>query len=164
MLKAKARALISSINNRDFLVVMLWSAVIAFVVSEIFWLKYTDVPRLASQHDIYTYYDAPAPGLLDLVVLAIASFVVTFLVSDIKALTYGFVATIFISFSVAVLYVFLFIWYIQGWGVYFSSGPFDWEVPLFFAILNVFRIVFPSILATCLLGALVGFLFRGMRF
>lgn len=163
MFEAKAHALISLVKRRDFLTVVLWSAVLAFIVIKIFWLKYLETPRLISRHDIYTYYDAPTPQLLDIILVAIASFLVTFLVSEVKALVYGFVATLFLSFVVAVVYVFLYIWYVQGWGVYFSMGSYDWEVPFFFAVLNVFRIMFPGIVTPCLVAALIGFFVRGSK-
>jgi hypothetical protein len=162
MFEGKAHALVSSIKRRDVLTVISWSAVIAFIVVKIFWLKYMEIPRLTLYHVIYTFYEAPAPQLLDIVLLGIASFLVTFLVSNVKTLIYGFVAAFFSAFVVAVVYVFLYIWYFQGWGVYFSLGSYDWEVPLFFAVLNVFRIMFPSLVATCLVGALIGFFVRGL--
>lgn len=162
-MQARAKKFAGEISRKkkDILVVMGWTALIAFITIEVFWLRYLEVPRLALYNVIFTKYEAPAPQLVDVLILFVASLVVPFFVSTVKDLVYGFIASLFLSFFIGVAYVFWYIWYFQGWGAFFSTGPFDWEIPLFFAILNVFRIMFPTVLATCLVGAVIGFLVRG---
>jgi len=144
------------------LIVALWTATMAFIVVRTFWFKYATTVRLSNYNVLYARYDAPAPQLLDVLVLIAASLVITFLISTPKDLVYGYVTSLLLSFFIGVVYVFLYIWYVQGYGVLFSTGPFDWEVPLFFSILNVFRIMFPVVAATCLIGATIGFFVRSL--
>ncbi len=159
--RAKKFAREISRKKKDILIVMGWTALMAFITIEVFWLKYQEVPRLTRYNIIFAQYEAPAPQLVDVLILLVASLVFPFFISTVKDLVYGFIASLFLSFSIGVAYVFLYIWYIQEWGALFATGPFDWEIPLFFAILNVFRIMFPTVLATCLIGAMIGFFVRG---
>lgn len=162
-MQARAKKLATAISRKKkvLLIVMGWTALVAFIVIEIFWLKYLEIPRLTLHKIIFTRYEAPAPQLVDVLILFVASLVVPFFMSTVSDLVYGFIASLFLSFSISVAYVFLYIWYIQDWGVLFSTGPFDWEIPLYFAILNVFRIMFPTVLATCLVGAVIGSVVKG---
>lgn len=159
--RAKKFARAISRRKKFLLIVMGWTALVAFIVIKIFWLKYLEVPRLTLYKVIYTLYEAPAPQLEDVLILLVASLVVPLFMSTVNDLLYGFIASLFLSFSIAVAYVFVYIWYIQEWGALFSTGPFDWEIPFFFAVLNVLRIMFPTVLATCLVGAVIGFSVRG---
>ena len=148
-------------KKKSLLLVMGLTALVALILIKIFWVGYLEVPRLTNYNIIYTRYEAPAPQLVDVLILVVASLVFPFFISTVKDLVYGFIASLFLSFSIGVAYVFWYIWYFQGWGALFSTGPYDWEVPLFFAILNVFRIMFPTVLATCLIGVVIGFFVRG---
>lgn len=149
-------------GNRTVLIVTLWTAVIAFIIIEVFWLKYETTARLKTYDIIYTRYDAPGLQMLDVLVLVVASLMISLLAYNPEDLIYGYLASIFLSFCIGVLYVFLYIWFVQGHGAYFSLNPFDWEVPLYFALLNVFRIMFPTVVATCLIGAAIGIFVRGV--
>jgi len=148
-------------KKNDLLIVMGWTALIALIVIKIFWLTYLEVPRLTLYRIMFTRYEAPAPQLVDVLILLVASLVVPFFISTVNDLFYGFIASLFLSFLISVAYVFVYIWFIQDWGALFSTGPFDWEIPFFFAVLNVFRIMFPTVLATCLVGTVFGFFVRG---
>lgn len=147
-------------KGRIFLVVMLWSAIIAFIVIKVFWVEYTTNPRFYIYKDLFARYDAPAPQLLDLLILMVASVGLSFLMSTPKDLIYGFIASLFLSFFTGVVYVFLYIWYILDFGVLFSGWLYDWEIALFLAVLNIFRIMFPSVVTTCVVGAVIGFFVR----
>lgn len=151
------------IRKKDLIAFLLLTAALSLIVIKIFWLTYTEVYRLLHYREIFALYQAPAPQWIDILLLLIASFLIASLFSTAKTLVYGFILSFFFSFLVAVVYVFLFIWYTLGWGEIFSLGPYDWEVPLFFSILNVFRIMFPIVIAPCLVGALIAFLVRGLN-
>jgi len=149
-------------GNRTVLVVTLWTAIIAFTIIEVFLLKYETTVRLKRYDIIYAKYDAPGLHVLDALVLVVASLMISLLVYNPIDLVYSYLASIFLSFCIGVLAVFLYIWFVQGYGAYFSQNPFDWEIPLHFAILNVFRMMFPSVVATCLIGVAIGVLVRGV--
>lgn len=149
-------------GNRTVLVITLWTAVIAFTIIEVFWLKYETTARLAAYDIVYTRYDAPALQAWDVLILIVASLMITLLAYTPRDLVYGYLGSLFLSFCIGVVYVFLYIWFVQGHGAYFSINPFDWELPLFYAIINVFRIMFPSVIATCLIGLAIGVLLRGL--
>jgi len=149
-------------GNRTVLVVTLWTAVIAFIIIEVFWLKYETTARLKTYDIIYTLYDAPGLQVLDVLVLVVASLMISLLAYNPVDLVYGYLASIFLSFCIGVLYVFLYIWFVQGHGAYFSVNPFDWEIPFYFAMLNVFRMMVPGVVATCLIGVAIGVLVRGV--
>lgn len=149
-------------GNRTILVVTLWTAVMAFIIVEVFWLKYETTVRLKRYDIIYARYDAPGLQALDALVLVVASLMISLLAYNPMSLVYGYLASIFLSFCIGVVYVFLYIWFVQGHGAYFSANLFDWEIPLYFAMVNVFRIMFPSVIATCLIGVAIGVLVRGV--
>lgn len=148
-------------GNRTALLVTLWTAVVAFTVIEVFWLKYETTERLTAYDIVYARYDAPALQAWDALVLVVASLMIALLAYTPRALIYGYLGSLFLSFCIGVVYVFLYIWFVQGHGAFFSINPFDWEIPLFFAILNVFRIMFPSVIATNLIGVAIGVFVRG---
>jgi hypothetical protein len=150
------------IKREIILVVTLWTAIMAFITIKIFWLKYTTTERLTAYNVIYTLYDAPAPELLDIIIIAAASLMIAFLISTPENLVYGFLASFFLALFVGVAYVFLFIWFIQGYGTIFSIDLYSWEVPFFYATLNVFRIMFPAVVATSLIGVFTGFLVKSL--
>lgn len=149
-------------GNRTVLVVTLWTVIIALVIIEVFWLKYETTARLKTYDIIYTRYDAPALQVWDVLVLVVASLMISLLAYNPVDLVYGYLASIFLSFCIGVLYVFLYIWFVQGHGANFSANPFDWEVPFYYAMLNVFRMMFPTVVATCLIGAAIGVFVRGL--
>jgi len=148
--------------KRTVLLVTLWTAIIAFIIIEVFWLKYETNVRLKTYDIIYTRYEAPGLQALDVLVLVVASLIISLLAYNPVDLVYGYLVSIFLSFCIGALYVFLYIWFVQGHGVYFSANPFDWEIPLYFAMLNVFRMMFPGVVATCLIGVAIGVLVRGV--
>lgn len=150
------------VKREIILVVTLWTAIMAFITIKIFWLKYATTERLTAYNVIYTLYDAPGPELLDLLIIVAASLMIAFLISTPENFVYGFIASFFLAFFVGVAYVFLFIWFIQGYGTIFSIDLYSWEVPFFYAMLNVFRIMFPTVAATSLIGVFTGFLVKSL--
>lgn len=163
MLKGTFHIYSHDVRKRDLVAFLLSTTVVFLVVIKIFLFRYMEVERLSRYRVIYALYQAPAPNWIDILLVLTASFLVAFLFSDAKAFVYGFILSFSSSFFASVVYVFLYIWYVLGWGQFFSLGPYDWEVPLFFAILNVFRIMFPLVFAPCIVGALVAFFVRGIN-
>ncbi len=55
------------------------------------------------------------------------------------------------NFVVSVVYALFFIWYILGLGSLFGAAPYEWEWAVLFAIYGILPIMFPWIIALCLI-------------
>ncbi|MDH5448119.1 MAG: hypothetical protein OEY24_02615 [Candidatus Bathyarchaeota archaeon] len=146
-------------NRRDIFIVVAWSLVIACVISEIFLLKYVTSARLGPQKIAYTLYDAPSAGLLEILILFVVSLVVPMFISSVEALFYSSVVSLASSFIGGTIVISFYIWYGLGMNVYWQF-EWGWEWAVHFGILNVFRIVFPNVLAPCLLAVVIGSFLR----
>jgi len=148
------------LRRRDIFIVVAWSLVIAFVISEIFWLKYATSARLGPQKIAYTLYDAPSAGLLEILILFLVSLVIPIFISSVESLFYSSVVSLASSFIGGTIFVALYIWYGLGMNVYWATFEWGWEWAVHFGLLNVFRIVFPNVLAPCLLAVVIGSFLR----
>lgn len=148
-----------SLNRKDVLIVTVWSIVMMLTIVKIFWLEYATSVRLQPYQIAFTLYDAPAAGLLDIILVFAASLVVPLFISTVERLFYGTIISIASSIIGGIIFVSLYIWYPLGMSFYWVF-EWGWEWAVHFGILNVFRIAFPSLLAPCLLGVTFGFLLR----
>lgn len=147
-------------KRNDVLIVMVWTILVAFIVIKVYWVAYTTSGRLSYFQPAFTLYDAPTAGALDFLVIVIASVIVGLFLSDVHEMLRGFIATMLLTFIISVAYVSLYIWYALGWGALFGAVAYDWEYAVFFAILTVFRIMFPWIIGICLIGLTIGAFLR----
>jgi hypothetical protein len=147
-------------KRNDIAIVILWTALVSFIVIKSYWITYITSQRLSYFQIPFTLYEGPAAGALDIVVIVIASIVVGLFLSDAVEMLLGFTVAIFLTFVISVIYVTLYIWYVLGWGVLFGAVAYDWEYAVFFAVLTVFRIMFPWIVGICLIGLVIGAFLR----
>lgn len=153
------------ISRKKFtlIVMVLWTLTLSLVIIKIYWLAYLETNPLGinplSYHRIpyVTYF---SPRVLDLLILLGASLIVGLVLSDVKEMLYSYAASISLSFAVGVAFGSYYIWVVLDLGPLFSLAPYDWEWALYIAFLNVFRIVFPWIIAFCLLGVITGAFLR----
>jgi hypothetical protein len=147
-------------RKSDIVLLLFWVAVVSLVVITIYWVGYTTSIQLSTQKTLFPDYNAPGPGLVDLVIVLFAGVPIGFSLSDVGEIVYGYFAAMLLVFVISVSYVTLYIWYNLGWGKVFSLGAYDWEYAVFFAMEWVLRIMLPWILALCLLGLIVGAFLR----
>jgi hypothetical protein len=144
----------------DVALVLLWTALVALIVIKVYWVGYTTSVRLSQSKTPFPTYDAPGPGLLDLVIVLLAGIPVGLSLSDVNEIVYGYFAGMALVFVVSVTYVALYIWYVLGWEQTFSMVAFDWEYAVFFGMEWVLRIMFPWVMGLCLIGLIVGAFLR----
>lgn len=148
------------------LAVALWTLTLSLVIIKIYLLAYLKtnplgINRLSYYKIPYPSYEAPSPEILDVVIVAVASLIVALVLSDVKEILYAYVASVSLSCVVGVAFVYFYIWVVLDLGVLFSLAPYDWEWVLLMAFLNVFRIMFPWLVAVSLLGGVAGSFLRG---
>ncbi len=148
-------------KRKDLLVVVLWIAVITLIMVKAHWMLYLRVPRFSARTIIYSTYEPPSLDMLDIVILTVASLVVSMTISDVKSLIYGSAASLSISYILAVIYVFFYIWFVLGYGSVLSLAPFDWEIAVYYSILNMFWVMIPWVMGLSFAGVVVGFFLRG---
>lgn len=143
-------------QKSNIVLVVLWTILSSVIIIKIYWITYTQTVRLSYFKLIYAVYEGPTPEILDLALVAVASFLAGFYFTDIKELLYGYFANSLLTFVLGVTYVSLYIWYNLGWGEILGAFAFDWEWAIFFASLTVFTIMFPWILGVGLLSSIIG--------
>lgn len=116
---------------------------------------YLRSPKFFAYRIAYLVYETPSFDLLDIVLLFAASFVVGIIVSEVKPMIYGFVASISIAFIIAVTYAALFIWFILGYQEFFALIPFNWEWVIYLGIINMLWLLFPFVIGMSAIGILV---------
>jgi hypothetical protein len=144
----------------DVALVLLWTGLVALIVVKIYWVGYTTSVGLSQSKDPFATYDAPGPGLLDLVIVLLAGIPVGLSLSDVNEMIYGYFVAMCLVFIVSVTYVSLYIWYVLGWEQMWGMVAFDWEWAVFFAMEWVLRIMFPWVMGLCLVGLIAGAFLR----
>lgn len=148
-------------GKKDILVIAGWSIAIALIMIKNHWFFYLENPKFSVYKIAYRFTEGPLFTELDYLLLVTASFLVGMILIDVKTIVYGYMVSMCLSSSMAVAYIFLYIWFVLGLGRVLSLTPFDWEWALFFALLNVFRFMFPMGMTFCLIGVTVGSFLRG---
>lgn len=142
---------ILSKRKKDIVLVLIWAALIALIVIRVYYETYTTSARLFYQKRAFPGYDALMPGVVDLILMAAASIFVGLFVTDLKEMFYGYISAMLLAFFVSVVYALFYIWYILDLGPLFSVAPFEWEWAVLFAIYGILPIMFPWIIALCLI-------------
>lgn len=147
-------------NRRDILLIALWATAIAAVIIKTHQQFYMDNPMMTYYQIGFSEYRSPAPGELDLVLILLTGLAVSVFLISVKSVIFGYFASLLLSCSIAVVYMFLFNWYALGLAEPFLQLPFGWEWVVFQAILNTFRYIFPLGVTFSLIGVCIGSVVR----
>jgi hypothetical protein len=139
-----------SLGKRELGVILGWSALVAAILLYNFHSFY--------QHNSFTVGAARGPAFsdLDMLALLIMGFVAGLLLPEVKKLTYGYLASMAAVFTVGVITIFAYIWYIFQLGLVFQDVPFGWEIALLTAIVQVVGFMLPIGAVFSLMGILAG--------
>jgi len=148
-------------TRKDVLIVIIWAVAIALIMVKAHILMYQNDPLYYKTGKAWVEYKAPSLEIIDMLILAAMSIIVTITLSDVKPIIYGFAASLILSFIIALGYVSLFIWYALGYGELFSSVPYGWEDAVYLGFLNVFFIMVPWVIGISAIGLVVGVIVRG---
>jgi len=142
--------------------IVLWSLFIALIIAKTYWFEYLDNPVLIEYRIFFTNIAAWVPKLqiLDYIGIIFVNLVAGFLVIDFEKIIIEWVAASLLSFIFSITWAFLFMWYTLGGGVLSVAGLFvGSSYVISFAILNIFRMIFPFALmysfTACLMGAFI---------
>jgi hypothetical protein len=143
-------------SKRSISVVLGWTATITLIIIATHQSFYITEKAFSTYKIPYLTYKGPIFTDLGNLLLLVAGAIAGILIADVKTMIYGYFAAMFLSFSSALIYVFLYIWYPLELGSVLSEIPFGWELALFMAFGNVFRFLIPFGLVFSLLGLLAG--------
>ena len=130
---------------RDILVVIGWaSAIMLLTVRALH--QWNPVSRT-----IGSYLDAP-----DLLLLLAVSVVAGIFLADLNRILYGYIGSIALSISIALIYSSVFDWFVIGYGEIFSQTRFGWEYAVFYAFAKILRTMFPGVMLLTFLGGFAG--------
>lgn len=144
------------VRKRDVAVVLGWSIAIALILIKAHQLFVLDNPQLAVYKRAYVHYLGASFTDFDRLLLVAISFLVGMFLVEIKSLVYAYFASMFLSFSFGVIYVFLYVWFTLGYGETLSQVAFGWEWAVWLALINVFRFMVPIGILFSLLGVVTG--------
>jgi len=147
-------------TKTDILTLIGWIILLSLVIIKVHWITYTQTTRLSYYKIAFAIYEGPSLSNLDLLIIAFASFLAGFVLSDAKTMLYGYIISMFSVFVIGVIYVLFFIWFFFGRGELFQAISYGWELAVYMAIMEIFRMMFPLILGVCLLSLAVGSLVR----
>ena len=108
----------------------------------------------------FSDYYSPTPSELDLLLVLLIGLAVTVFLVSTKDVVFGYFASLLLSCSISVIYMFTFNWYVLGLAGTFSELSFGWEWVAFQAIINTFRYIFPLGVTFSLMGVCVGSVVR----
>lgn len=148
-------------RRKDALAVILWAVAISLIMIKAYILMYQTDPLYYAYRSAWVEYRAPSLGIVDILILAAMSLVVTIVLSDVRPIIFGFAASLALSFVIAVTYVSLFIWYALGYGGVFSGLAYGWEDAIYLGFLNMFFVMVPWVIGASALGMVIGFIVRG---
>lgn len=143
-------------GKSDFLKSLLWGLLLGVIVSEVYWVGYQEIRWLQVYSVPYGWYETPTPKLLDLFLVLLASVTFGALMSSVKSLFYGFIGGLLFAFTVSCAFVLYYMYAVLRIESLFNLANFNWEWAVFFAVLNVGKIIFPQIIFLSLLGVAVG--------
>ncbi|MCK4477705.1 hypothetical protein KAU88_04165 [Candidatus Bathyarchaeota archaeon] len=149
-------------NKKDIAIIIVWTIVISLILIKTHQFFYLDNEQFSVYKIPYLQYAGPTFTEFDRLLLLATSFLVGIILVDIKNIVYGYFASMFLSSLIAVVYVFIYIWFTLGLVETLSRLPFGWELALFFGIANVFRFMIPAGMLFCLIGVLTGNIIRTM--
>jgi hypothetical protein len=147
-------------RRRDIFLIALWTIAIAALIIKTHQQFYVDNPMMTYYQLGFSEYRSPAPSELDLALILLISTVVSVFLISMRSVIFGYFASLFLSCSIVVVYMFLFNWFALGLTRTFSELPFGWEWVVFQAIINTFRYIFPLGVTFSLIGVCIGSIVR----
>jgi hypothetical protein len=147
-------------GRKDFLVVLVWGVILGIVICKVYWVGYQEIKWLSVYKVPYGWYETPNPKPLDLMLVLFVSIIFGALISSMKGVFYGYLIGMILAFSVGFIFVIFYMWRVLQLEYLFMMSDFNWEWAVFFALLNVGRILFPYIILISLLGVIIGMLIR----
>lgn len=151
---------LSLFKRRDFLLILVWGIVLGIIISEVYWVGYQEIRWLNVYKVPYGWYETPNPKPLDLAIVLLVSVIFGIFLSEVKVAIYGYLMGLFIAFLVGFTFVIFYMWRVLKLEYLFSWSDFNWEWAVFFALLNVGKILFPYITLLSLLGIVLGMILR----
>lgn len=143
-------------KKKDIAVTIVWAIAVTLIIVKTHQSFYLQNKKFSVYNIPYLHYEGAMFSDLDRLLLVAASFLVGFILVDTKSVIYGYFASMFLAFSMAVTYVSLYVWFVLGLGEALSLSPFGWEWAIFLGFINVFRFMFPIGLVMCLIGVVAG--------
>jgi hypothetical protein len=147
-------------NRRDILLICVWTAAITAVFIESHQQFYIDNPIMTYRQIGFSEVRAPTTSPLDCMLILFTSLVISVFLISAKGLILGYAASLLLSSLIAVIYTFLFNWYVLDLGRSFSQLPFGWEWVVFQGVINTFRFMFPLAVTFSLIGVCIGSIVR----
>lgn len=163
-LKGKKLNIRLSTLKIDILIVALWTIIISLIIVKAHWTLYATSERMRNLQLPFSFYSPPSLDAFDMVVLLVTSMVSIVLLSDIKTIIYGFIASHSVALGIGVAYISWYIWVVLDYQFRYSLDPFGWEEVVFVGILNVVYLAFPWLIGLSVLGLIIGVTFRGLIF
>ncbi len=163
-LKGKKFNLHLSALKIDILIVALWALIITLIIIKAHWTLYATSERMRNLQLPFSFYSPPSLDGFDMAILLVASMVSIVLLSDIKTIIYGFIASHGVALSIGVAYISWYIWVVLDYQFRYSLDPFGWEEVVFVGILNVVYLAFPWLIGLSVLGLIIGVTIRGFIF
>jgi hypothetical protein len=143
-----------------FLKSLLWGLFLGVIVSKVYWVGYQEIRWLQVYSVPYGWYETPTPNLLDLFLVLLAGIAFGALMPSVNSLFYGFIIGLLFGFIVSCVFVLYYMWAVLRIESLFNLVNFNWEWAVFFAVLNVGKIIFPQMIFLSLLGVAVGCIMR----
>lgn len=156
-------------NKKEILVVVAWSIAIALIFVRTHQYQYSQIQRYTVEKQMRIpfvwAYQATIYTELDILLLVATSFMVGIFLEEVKTLVYCHFAALFLSFSIGVVYVFLYVLYRLEIGAILAQTSYGWEWVFWFALINILRFMIPFGILFTLLGVVSGnfarFLLKG---
>ena len=147
-------------NRREVAVATGWTTAATLILIKIYTVFYIYNPWQRSGLVPMDIYKVPIFTSFDLVLWFFVSLIAGMLLIDIDRVFYGYLVSMILSICIALAYATLYIWYVLGWGGMLSTISFSWEWAVYWAALNMFRVVFPFPIILAFLGGFFGSLLR----
>ncbi len=147
-------------KRRDFLFILMWGIFLGIIVSEVYWVGYQEIRWLKVYKVPYGWYETPNPKPLDLILVLIVSVIFGALLSEVRVVLSGYLFGLLLAFLVGFAFVIFYMWRVLQLEYLFTWSDFNWEWAVFFAILNVGKIMFPYVVLLSLLGVVLGMVLR----
>jgi len=147
-------------KRREFMAILLWGVILGIIVSKVYWVGYQEIRWLYVYKVPYGWYETPNPKPLDLILVLAVSVIFGAVVSKVKTALYGYIGGLILAFLVGLIFVILYMWKVLQLEYLFTWSSFNWEWAIFFALINVGKIVFPYVFMLSLLGVIIGMILR----
>ena len=153
-------------RRKKIAVLLLWSLCIAGISVKSYWYVYVTHPSLwpTQYSETGIAYrevpgdDTPNLNIWDFALIFALSSLAGAILFDIGTIVYGFILQSLLTFAFTVTWSSFFIWYSLGYGKVYALIDF-WigsQFVMYYAVKNVFRMMFPLAFLLCFLGVFIG--------